>query len=547
MSFCCSISGETPQEPVISSKTGRVYEKRLLQKYLNDNGREPQSDHGLSDEDIIDVHADPPAVRPRPPTLTSIPALLSTFQNEWDALVLETFTLKQQYQQVRQELSQALYQNDAACRVVARLVKERDEARQALATLQAQAGTVEANSTGGFAAADTSKAMDVDVDEVNIETRSVAATANEDLDPDTEDAYYAKAAETAKILSKSRMKRETPAGLASPEAWKTATQTALVESLHTSTKPGILTLCLDNAGVLALTGGMDNHAEVYSREADQTLATLKGHTKKVTAALWVNGGGLDKPIITASSDKTIRIWAPKPNNTDEGVAVRSMGWTKTHIIKAHSAEIVGLSTHPCGQYFVSAAADGSWAIHSMGGQTIINGTIDSPISQVAFHPDGMFMGVGTADGYAKIVDIKQKQVLAVLDVASAEDFKSVTGLHFSENGYYFATTNSHGVAVWDLRKQKKAHSWTLSDLAQEGEGECPESIVFADARFDNSGKYLALAVDKIHVFKVKGWHTIAVLSGGDCVKTIAWVGENSAEIIAASLDNSLRTFAPVQE
>lgn len=68
--------------------------------------------------------------KPRPPTLTSLPSLLSVFQSEWDSTMLEIYSLKQQYQQVRQELSRALYQNDSATRVIARLIKERDEAIQ---------------------------------------------------------------------------------------------------------------------------------------------------------------------------------------------------------------------------------------------------------------------------------------------------------------------------------------------------------------------------------------------------------------------------------
>lgn len=149
--FFCAISGEPPQDPVVSTKSGHVYERRLVQKYVTENGTDPVTGEKLEESDLVSVKAstyhvaprhvrqcshrapflvDPGAAPPRPPTHSSIPALLTALQNEWDALVLETFTLKQQYNSTRQELSYALYSQDAASRVIARLMRERDAARE---------------------------------------------------------------------------------------------------------------------------------------------------------------------------------------------------------------------------------------------------------------------------------------------------------------------------------------------------------------------------------------------------------------------------------
>lgn len=54
--------------------------------------------------------------------------------------MLELFTLKKSYDNVRQELAHALYANDSANRVVARLMWERDEARTALASIRESLG-----------------------------------------------------------------------------------------------------------------------------------------------------------------------------------------------------------------------------------------------------------------------------------------------------------------------------------------------------------------------------------------------------------------------
>lgn len=119
---------------------GVVYEKRLIEQYINENGTEPSSGNALSPEDLLPLQSSR-IVRPRPPTLTSIPALLATFQNEWDALALETYNLKEQLARTREELATALYQHDAAVRVIARLTRERDEARDALGKVTATDGT----------------------------------------------------------------------------------------------------------------------------------------------------------------------------------------------------------------------------------------------------------------------------------------------------------------------------------------------------------------------------------------------------------------------
>ncbi len=68
------------------------------------------------------------ATKPRAVNATGVSDLISIFQNEYDALMMEAHNLKQNLDSVRQELSHTLYQHDAACRVIARLIEERDEA-----------------------------------------------------------------------------------------------------------------------------------------------------------------------------------------------------------------------------------------------------------------------------------------------------------------------------------------------------------------------------------------------------------------------------------
>lgn len=55
--FFCSISGEPPQDPVVSSKSGHVYERRLILKYITENGTDPITGEKLEESDLITVKA----------------------------------------------------------------------------------------------------------------------------------------------------------------------------------------------------------------------------------------------------------------------------------------------------------------------------------------------------------------------------------------------------------------------------------------------------------------------------------------------------------
>ena len=127
--FTCTISREVCRKPVISKKTGHIFEKELITKHLNSTGKCPITSQDMTTDDLIDVQGYSAPAPPRNPTHSqSIPALLRTMQNEWDALMLDSYKLKKHCHEMRQQLSHSLYQYDAACRVIARLTQERDRA-----------------------------------------------------------------------------------------------------------------------------------------------------------------------------------------------------------------------------------------------------------------------------------------------------------------------------------------------------------------------------------------------------------------------------------
>lgn len=392
----CSISGEAPQHPVASSKSGNVYEKRLIEAYIAENHKDPVNGEELEITDLIDLKSSR-IVAPRPPTLTSIPSLLSTFQNEWDALALESFNLRQQLQQTRQELATALYQHDAAVRVIARLTRERDEARDALSKV-----------TIGAGGASNGDAMQID-----------SQGLPEEL--------AAKVDATQEKLSKSRRKRPVPKEWADAELIEKFGVATTSKALY----PGAKSLAVDEAGQLVVFGGNDGVAGIFSIPENKVVESFKAGAA-VTDSVWFG----NQPVVSTASG-AVKVFG------DSAISFAS-----------HAGSANGLALHPSGDILASVGVDKSFVFYDLpGGKAVTQVYSDSELTTAAFHPDGHLFAAGGTDGQIKLFHVKTGENAANFDLGGP-----VQDIAFSENGIWFAgvAKGSNSVVIFDLRKEGKA-------------------------------------------------------------------------------------------
>ncbi|KIW64512.1 hypothetical protein PV04_09440 [Phialophora macrospora] len=393
----CAISGEAPQVPVASRKSGNVYEKRLIEAYISENGTEPTTGETLSVDDLIDLKS-PNVVYPRPPQMTSIPAMLSFFQNEWDALALQTYTLQQNLHQARQELSTALYENDAAVRVIARLTKERDEARSALA--QVDVGRAASAATNG--------------DSMQVDSAPLPQRIVEKIET------------TQASLSKTRRKRPVP------EEWATVDMVSTYSPKSTSEPffPGGTVLAVHESGDMALVAGSNGAGGIVSLSENKLIHSLNLGKGSATSGLWAQ----DRAVV-ATSTGLVKVF-------DKDQEVSSFS--------PHTGSATAVALHPSGTILASVSEDQSYALYDLESAKLLTHVhSNSALKCAQLHPDGHLLAAGGADGQIKIFELKSGAEAATFELGGP-----VESIVFSENGIWVAgvVKGSSAITIWDLRK-----------------------------------------------------------------------------------------------
>lgn len=492
----CAISGHAPEEPVFSAKTGHVYEKRLITKHIQSVGKCPVTKEELTLDDVLDMKANK-AVRPRPASAASIPGMLSLLQSEWDAVMTETFELKSHLDTTRKQLSHALYQHDAACRVIARLLRDRDTARGQVTQLQDQLSNMKPMAPG---------------------ESNEAEQAETGLTPE----IIQRMTDIAKGLSRTRKKRDFP-GLAPVAEVKTFQCTGEFK-VHQSTAPGIL--CLDvhkEHDERIVTGGVDQQVVIFDAAQGKLAQKLTGHAKKVTSVLFHPAKDL---VVSASQDATARVW------TCTDASNWKAPYSCAHVVKKHSAEVTDLSIHPLGDFFLTASLDKSWALHDFSTGRCVRHVQEqqSGYGCMKFHPDGLILAGGTVDKTVQVWDIKDQVTVATLTGHEGE----VTAVSFSENGYYLASASNDGtVKLWDLRKPLNIQTLKINDG--------PVNFV----KFDQTGQYLAVGASSVQVYNFETKSSVgmtAEFKDHEASVMSVCFGSHAKSLASVSMDRTLRLY-----
>ena len=345
---------------------------------------------------------------PRAPSSSSLPSLLSVLQSEFDAVLLELYDARKALDETRRELSSALYQNDAAVRVVARVARERDEARAQLE---------EYLRSGAAPVADAEAKRPLEGGEDGPAKVAKRAKVDEDGGDGIPSAVLGRMSATWKSLSKDRrsvakMKR-TPEETAANEGLLKGCEgkEKKVNLGKSSSRAGVLCLAATADGSYVASSHHDKTAVVYGVAEGKILGTLSGSASEISCldvanidgTLLVAAGGSDGCVrlftLPADGGEATLVGMAEPGSTVTGCSVHPASTVDSPLVAVASGSDVVL---------YDASGDSLAEVARVGaGKVLTSGVL---------HPDGLIFVAGTDGGEVLVFDLKTLAVAGTLKV-----------------------------------------------------------------------------------------------------------------------------------
>ncbi len=357
MSFnICSLSGNIIEEPVVSRTTGHIYEKRLIEKYLQNFGKCPITSNPMTIEDLITVNTNIFS-KPKTTKENSLPGLFSNLEVQMENVLSETFQLKNKVDSSREELTHSLYQYDASLRVISKLIKERDSIIQEINNLKYE-----------------------------YEDLEIEAFVNEEIE---NNGLYQKLLdrmnELAMILTKMRKERKMPENYPSfdSDSRNKIKSFKYVAALGLNAEKPKLT-CFDlnnyfsdpayflsgfsNGNVVLnsfdkneitsiLEEEVDTDKEEIAKRCFKNVFTYKNHKSEITALEFYPNENIFGFVVCSKDNNGTFI----VGNVDE----QTPKFSERYKISSHMKTITSCSFHPLKEYGAFGSLDNYWSFHNI--------------------------------------------------------------------------------------------------------------------------------------------------------------------------------------
>ena len=191
-------------------------------------------------------------------------------------------------------------------------------------------------------------------------------------------------------------------------------------------------------GKRVVTASADKTARIWDAATGQPIGELRGHDDVVTSAAFSPDG---KRIVTASADRTARIW-----DAETGQSVGEL--------RGHDDVVTSADFSPDGKRIVTASTDRTARLWDAAtGQPVskpLTGHKDGVLS-AAFSPDGARIVTASADKTARIWDAATGRSIG--DLRGHDDV--VTSAAFSPDGKRIVTaSDDKTVRIWDAATGK---------------------------------------------------------------------------------------------
>lgn len=114
-------TGELPEHPVMAP-CGHIFERTDIEAHLQSSQTCPVDERPLTIDQLSSISITRPDVAPALLRATSFDSMLAGLRSEWDSLQRENHELRLKLATTQRELAEALYEVDAAKRVIAKLL-----------------------------------------------------------------------------------------------------------------------------------------------------------------------------------------------------------------------------------------------------------------------------------------------------------------------------------------------------------------------------------------------------------------------------------------